>query len=285
MSDRRVEESSARSKGPKTLFTKSASTAGSLKEVANPRGSYGGGYGRDQYEGRYGGYGRGGGYLEDAFGGSYGGGRGEGYGGSPYGVGGRKHDSAELYHRKQMANKRMEESSERAVMVLSDTLQSGKKIAVEVDRQAEALGRTERRLDEILEQPKRHKQSKSPFGSGKNEVPMRNDSLRGPETVSPHSLAHLPSTGNARVDTNLDILSEGLHDLKQVAEHIGEQLDHTTAQAGRVQYKTHQTDAKMKEANKQIREQLARTSAQAGRTQYRTHQTDVKIRGDIKRHL
>ena len=172
----------------------------------------------------------------------------------------------------QVANRRMEESSERAVSVLSDTLQLGKNTAVELDRQAGALGRTERRLDE-MDQHLRPKQPSSSFGSG----PLHNNSFRHRETAPPSSLAHLPSTGNTAVDKNLDMLSEGLHELKQMAGHIGEQLDHTTAQAGRVKYKSHQTDMKMKEVNKHMREQLNRPG--------KRHQTDVKIKGDTKRHL
>ena len=193
-------------------------------------------------------------------------------------------DHDQLCHRMQLANRRMEESSASSLRTLHDTLRLGGDTAVELDRQAEALDRTERRLDEMqldIDQSKRHMRNiKSPFGGVANyfarkkklrditdpKLPkeaaqaqaqaQKRGSSKGPDTLPPPSLAGLRGTGNSVVDDNLDEMGRMLHQLKGQSELIGDQLDDSNAQLERLKYKVDRTDVKIKGVNKDIRRQL-----------------------------
>ena len=235
-----------------------------------------------------------------AFGGGYGGGEGfqfgrqsdrsyEGRGqygdrAPSHGAAREELDHDQLCHRMQLANRRMEESSASSLRTLHDTLRLGGDTAVELDRQAEALDRTERRLDEMqldIDQSKRHMRNiKSPFGGVANYFARRKKlsditdpklpkeaaqaqaqaqkrgSSKGPDTLPPSSLAGLRGTGNSVVDDNLDEMGRMLHQLKGQSELIGDQLDDSNAQLERLKYKVDRTDVKIKGVNKDIRRQL-----------------------------
>ena len=175
----------------------------------------------------------------------------------------------------------MEDASAHSLRTLNECLHIGSDTAVELDKQAEALDRTERRLDEMhvdLDQSKKHlRQIKSPFGgianyfSRKKKVDevtdpklpkevaqsqTRRSSAKGSGKVAPPSLSGLPSTGNTTVDRNCDEMSKALHQLRGMGELIGEQLDDSSAQIDRIQYKVDRTDVKIKGVNKDIRRQL-----------------------------
>ena len=206
-------------------------------------------------------------------------------GGAPsHGAAREELDHDQLCHRMQMANRRMEESSASSLRTLHDTMRLGQDTAVELDRQSEALDRTERRLDEIqldIDQSKRHMRNiKSPFGGVANYFARRKKlsditdpklpkeaaqaqaqaqkrgSSKGPDTLPPPSMAGLKGTGNRVVDDNLDEMGRMLHQLKGQGELIGEQLDESSAQIERLKYKVDHTDVKIKGLNKDIRRQL-----------------------------
>ena len=202
-------------------------------------------------------------------------GRGSGYGGRE-----SSREEEEYSHRLQMANRRMEEASSQSVRTLHDCLRMGSDTAVELDRQAEALDRTERRLDEMhvdLDQSKRNMRLiKSPFGGVANYFARRkatkeitdpklpksqsrsqsSRSSSGSRSAGPQSMAAMKSTGNATVDKNCEEMSKALHQLKGVGELIGQQLDDSDAQLDRIQYKMDRTDVKVQKLNKDIKRQL-----------------------------
>lgn len=154
----------------------------------------------------------------------------------------------------------------------------GSDTAEELDRQAEALDRTERRLDEMhvdLDQSKRSMRIiKSPFGGVANYFARRKkvETITDPKmpkgsqrqamksrseaSAGPPSMNGLKSTGNATVDQNCDEMSKALYQLKGMGELIGEQLEDSSAQIDRVQYKMDRTDTKIKGVNRDIRRQL-----------------------------
>lgn len=234
--------------------------------------------GYDDYDGRFGGRS---GYREDhgsrggrsGYSNDYGGGR------SGYSADREKANLEDEYsHRLQVAHRRMEETSANSLRTLNECVHMGSDTAEELDRQAEALDRTERRLDEMhvgLDQSKRHmRQIKSPFGGIANYFARRKkvqevtdpklpkgasqakQPSKGPASVPPPSMDGLRSTGNATVDRNCDEMSKALHQLHGMGELIGEQLDDSSSQIDRVQYKMDRTDVKIKGVNRDIRRQL-----------------------------
>ena len=176
----------------------------------------------------------------------------------------------------------MEDTSANSLRTLNECLHMGVDTAQELDRQAEALDRTEKRLDEMyldLDQSKKHmRQIKSPFGGIANyfarkkkveevtdpKIPKgvaaqsqtKRSSTKGSGAVAPPSLSGFQSTGNATVDRNCDEMSKALHQLRGMGELIGEQLDDSSTQIDRIQYKVDRTDVKIKGVNKDIRRQL-----------------------------
>ena len=69
-------------------------------------------------------------------------------------------------------------------------------------------------------------------------------------------MAGLKSTGNQVVDKNCEEMSKALHQLRGVGELIGGQLDDSSAQVDRLNYKMDRNDMKIKAVNKDIRRQL-----------------------------
>jgi synaptosomal-associated protein 29 len=211
----------------------------------------------------------------------------DGYGGARGGYSADREIDAnreeeEIHHRIQVANRRMEESSAQGLRTLNDCLHMGTDTAEELERQAEALDRTERRLDEMhvdLDQSKKHlRQIKSPFGGIANyfarkkkinevtdpkmpkgsssQASASSKSSSAESTVPPPSMAGLQSTGNKVVDKNCEDMSRALHQLKGVGELIGEQLEDSSAQVDRINYKMERTDVKIKGVNKDIKREL-----------------------------
>ena len=262
------------------------------------RSSSGGGYGsgppRDPMRGQGGGRAgpgpqqrAGGGY-----GGSYGGGGG-GYGGTGGGYGGG-YDSGPSYGRDDppldydtrmmMANRRMEESSANSLRVLNETMRTGVDTTEELERQAESLDRTERRLDEMHVDLDRGEQSmrkiKSPFGGISNyftrkkkveEVtdPKALRSKSGPPPVDTKAQKKAAQkqkqqqqqppaqgTGNAVVDSNLDEMSKALDQLHGIGQVISYQLDDSDRQLDRIGYKMERNHVKVDKLNKDIKREL-----------------------------
>ena len=188
----------------------------------------------------------------------------------------------EVQYRVQVANRRMEESSAQSLRTLHECLGMGTDTAEELERQAESLDRTERRLDEMhvdLDRSKQHMRNiKSPFGGIANyfarkknikevtdpKLPKSASSASkkaesrdtGGSVVAQPSMAGLKSTGNAVVDRNCEEMSRALHQLKGMGEVIGTQLDDSSSQIDRINYKMERTDVKLKGVNKDIRRQL-----------------------------
>ena len=222
-------------------------------------------------------------FLRDGYGGrdDYGAGRG-GYGGYSADRDIDANREADEYrYRVQVANRRMEESSAQSLRTLNECLNMGSDTAEELDRQAEALDRTERRLDEMhvnLDKSKQHmRQIKSPFGGianyfarkkkinevtdpkmpkGSSRGSSSSDHSKSSASVPPPSVAGLKSTGNKVVDKNTEEMSRALHQLRGMGELIGEQLDDSSAQIDRLNYKMDRNDMKLKAVNKDIRRQL-----------------------------
>lgn len=250
------------------------------------RGS-GGGYGGGGYSGYGGGASRGGG--------GYGGaGASNGYGsrsgpsgydqaGARGGYGGydsgRGDPVPDYESRMMMANKRMEESSANSLRVLNETMRMGIDTTEELDRQAESLDRTERRLDEMhvdLDQGEKHmRKIKSPFGgmslfSRKKKIEEVTDpkALRGkgkPAESKPaqkkqsqkQQQAPPPqSTGNAVVDRNLDEMEKALNQLHGIGQVISYQLDDSDQQLDRIKYKMDRNHVKVEKLNKDIKREL-----------------------------
>lgn len=192
----------------------------------------------------------------------------------------RDREVDEYRHRVQVANRRMEETSGQSLRTLNECLHMGADTAEELEVQAESLDRTEKRLDEMhvnLDQSKRHmRHIKSPFGGIANyfarkkklddttDPKMQKGSTRGSSQsssasggpVAPPSMNGLKSTGNQVVDRNCDEMSKALHQLRGVGELIGQQLDDSSDQIERVNYKMERTDVKIKGVNRDIRRQL-----------------------------
>ena len=193
-----------------------------------------------------------------------------------------RREADEYQYRKQLANRRMEETSAQSLRSLHECLQMGSDTAEELERQAESLDRTERRLDEMhvdLDQSKAHmRQIKSPFGGVANyfarrkklkevtdpKMPKGSSSQTASSrqdghdsaSAAPPSVAGMKSTGNRVVDKNCEEMSKALHHLKGMGELIGEQLTDSSGQVDRLNYKMDRTDVKLKGVNKDIRRQL-----------------------------
>ena len=173
----------------------------------------------------------------------------------------------------------MEEASSQSLRTLNDCLHMGSDTAEELERQAESLDRTERCLDEMhveLDQSKKHmRQIKSPFGGIGNYFARRKKveevtdpklpkgssqgsqkSQSSASSAPPPSMNELQGTGNVTVDRNCTEMSKALYQLKGMGELIGEQLNDSSAQIDRIQYKVERTDTKIKGVNKDIRRQL-----------------------------
>lgn len=153
----------------------------------------------------------------------------------------------------------------------------------ELDRQAESLERTERRLDEMdvaLESSKRNlREVKSVFGGFVNSItkpkfrgekPSSKSSFFNPfkqsgqkETESrggshqkQATATKKESTGNTIVDRNLDQLEAGLKQLEGQAHLIGYQLDESSDQIDRISWKMQKNDEKLGSVTKSARNEL-----------------------------
>lgn len=186
----------------------------------------------------------------------------------------------DLQLRKQMAIRRMEESSANSLRTLNETYRMGVDTTVELDNQSEALDRVERRLDEIhvdLDKGKRNlRLIKSPFGGIANYFSKRKNvkDVTDPKDHKPpmHSsksstttknsaknssdLQQYQSTGSDVVDGNLDEMSRQLDRLMGVGELIGTQLDDSEVQIDRIKYKMERDRGGIEELNRDIRKQL-----------------------------
>ena len=188
---------------------------------------------------------------------------------------------AEFQERKQVALRKMEDSSFNSLRTLHDCVRMGTETTEELERQAEALDRTEARLDEIhvgLDRGQQHlNRIKSPFGGIKNyftkkkqvsEVtdpkgfkPSRSDNTKSGGKQKAQTQAQAPqktykSTGSEVVDRNLDLMGKALDDLHGLGELIGEQLDDSDRQIERIAYKVERDDVKMQKLNQGIKKEL-----------------------------
>lgn len=189
----------------------------------------------------------------------------------------------DLEFRKQMAVRRMEESSANSLRTLNETYRMGVDTTVELDNQAESLDRVERRLDEIhvdLEKGKRNlRLIKSPFGGIANYFSKRKSvkEVTDPKDFKPQpsstrsskstrssakhpsdssQLKQFQSTGSEVVDSNLDEMSKQLDRLMGVGELIGTQLDDSEVQIDRVKYKMDRDEGGIQALNRDIKRQL-----------------------------
>ena len=193
---------------------------------------------------------------------------------------------AELQQRMESAHQRMEDSSRRCVELMYETMAMATDTSEELEVQAEALERTERRLDEMdvaLESSRRNmREVKSIFGgfvnsvtkpkfrgekppskgfftkalkqSGKKETKSfdSDDDRRQTQATA----VKKPSTGNAAVDRNLDQLEAGLKQLEGQAHLIGHQLDESNDQIERISWKMHKNDDKLLKVTRDARREL-----------------------------
>ena len=227
---------------------------------------------------------------------NYGGSRARGYGDGPSGYGaggdgygarggGRGYDDTgydDERSRMMMANRRMEESSARSLRVLNETMRIGIDTTEELERQAESLDKTERRLDEMhvdLDKGERNlRKIKSPFGGISNyfsrkktvkDVTDPKDYKEPPSSKSRSASAQAQSrpqrkqqqappesTGNDVVDGNLDEMEKALYQLQGVGEMIGWQLDDSDRQLDRVAHKLDRNHVKVEKLNKGIKREL-----------------------------
>lgn len=190
----------------------------------------------------------------------------------------------EFQQRKQAALHKMEDSSFSSLRTLHDCIRMGTETTEELERQAEALDRTEARLDGIhvdLDRGQKHlNKIKSPFGGIKNyftkkktvnEVtdpkgfkPSQGDykkssNSRGKQQAQVQASAPqqtYKSTGSVVVDKNLDLMGKALDDLMGLGELIGEQLDDSDAQIERITHKVDRDDVKLKKLNEGIKREL-----------------------------
>ena len=234
-------------------------------------------------------HGRGGTRADDSLGprgsSNYEGPRARGYsdGATGYGTGARGDRHAyDERSRMMMANRRMEESSARSLRVLNETMRIGIDTTEELERQAESLDKTERRLDEMhvdLDKGERNlRKIKSPFGGISNyfsrkktvkDVTDPKDYKEPPSSKSRSASAQAQSrpqrkqqqappesTGNDVVDRNLDEMEKGLHQLKGVGEMMGRQLDDSDKQLDRVAHQLNRNHKEIEELNEGIRKEL-----------------------------
>lgn len=215
-----------------------------------------------------------------SYGDGYGDTRGGGYGGDDYGSRGYErggHDDRML-----MSNQRMESSSANSLRVLNETMRLGVDTTEELERQAESLDRTERRLDEMhveLDKGERNmRRIKSSFGGIGNYFARKKsiEEVTNPKALRTQSKGSSSAkskpankkqqkqqqqepaqgTGNAVVDQNLDEMSKALHQLRGIGEVIGTQLDDSEQQIDRVKYKVDRDHVKMDKLNKDIKKEL-----------------------------
>ena len=192
---------------------------------------------------------------------------------------------AEFQQRKQEAIRKMEDSSFSSLRTLHDCVRMGTETTEELERQAEALDRTEARLDEIhvgVDKGERNlRKIKSPFGGVMNyfskkktvsEVtdpkgykPSTSDNKKSSSGSSksgaqkgqgPVQQQSYKSTGSEVVDKNLDLMGRALDDLMGIGELIGEQLEDSEQQIDRITYKTERDDIKLKKLNQGIKKEL-----------------------------
>ena len=176
-----------------------------------------------------------------------------------------------------MANKRMEESSAQSLKVLNETMRLGIDTTIELERQAESLDLTERRLDEMhqdLDKGERNlRKIKSPFGGLMNAFSRRktvqevtDPKISIPRKTKPagsksnsHPSKHCGQgvdTGHVVVDRNLDEMENALFQLKGIGELMGDQLDDSVIQFGRIEQKLERNDIKVGKLNKGIKKEL-----------------------------
>ena len=207
--------------------------------------------------------------------------------------GGAKQGSASnLDQRTQLAYKKMEESSARSVQTLHNTLQIGQDTTEELERQAEALDRTERHLDDMQvdlsmeHKTKRHVGRRSPLSSisrafSKKKKPSKvtdpnpvkgtaqtlqkkssaTSFATGPNPISPPSTAGPKSVGNKVVDGNLDEMEKILHQLKDIGQEMGDQLDDSSIQVNRINQKSGHVGISLRDANKRLVADLQKIEA------------------------
>ena len=193
----------------------------------------------------------------------------------------------DLQQRMEAAHQRMEDSSRRCVELMYETMAMATDTTEELESQAEALERTERRLDEMdvaLESSKRNlREVKSVFGGFVNSItkpkfrgekpsssskssffsPFKQS---GPKETESHSVGRQKqaaavkkqSTGNAVVDRNLDQLEAGLKQLEGQAHLIGHQLDDSNVQIDRISWKMQKNDEKLTSVTRSAKDELYR---------------------------
>lgn len=203
------------------------------------------------------------------------------YGQRDYSRGSQEATDDDLEVRKQLAIRRMEESSASSLRSLNETYQMGVNTAVELDSQADTLDRVERRLDEMhvdLDKGKRNMRLiKSPFGGianyfskrssvkdvtdpkgyeqrpSKSSAPPKETVKKRPDSTQ---LQQYESTGSTVVDENLDEMSKQLDRLMGVGHLIGASLDDSEDQIDRVRYKVDRNKTKVEAISKDIKTQL-----------------------------
>ena len=189
-----------------------------------------------------------------------------------------RHDVGTDYdQRMQAAYRKMEESSASSLRVLNETTRMGIATTEELETQAEAMDRTERRLDEIHQDVDKGKKNmrliKSPFGGIANYFSKKKplEEVTDPKYKTPsepkksaprkgrpqgEQQRSYKSTGSAVADRNLDEMDKALQQLKGVGDLISYQLDDSNDQIERVAYKVDREDARIKALNKDIKGQL-----------------------------
>lgn len=219
-------------------------------------------------------------------GGAFGGSR--GYGAGDRGGGGYgDYDSGpsirdEREAKMMMANRRMEASSANSLRALNETMRMGIDTTEELERQAESMDITERRLDEMhveLDKGERNmRRIKSPFGGIGNYFSRKKtvEEVIDPKGLKPQAkrgssstaktkpatkkqqqqLEAAPGTGNAVVDKNLDEMGKALYQLRGIGEVMGTQLDDSEQQLDRVKFKVDRDHVKIDKLNKDIKKEL-----------------------------
>ena len=197
---------------------------------------------------------------------------------------GRQPTQRELQQRFEAANRRMEDSSRRCVELVHETMGLANETSEELEAQAEALERTERRLDEMdvaLESSKRNmREVRSVFGGFVNSItkpqfrgekppPSSKSSFFNPfkksnpkdtgsysGSAQKQAKAVKQSTGNTVVDRNLDQLEAGLKQLEGQAHLMGHQLDDSNVQIDRISWKMAKNEEKLKSVTRSAHKEL-----------------------------
>lgn len=176
------------------------------------------------------------------------------------------------------ANTRMEESSANSLRVLNETMRIGVDTAEELERQAESLDTTERRLDEMhvdLDKGEKNmRRIKSMFGGVslfsrkknveevtdpkalKTQTKKSTSDPRSKPTKKQQQQQAIQGTGNDKVDQNLDEMEKALLQLRGIGHVIGAQLDDSDQQLDRVKYKMDRDQVKIEKLNKDIKREL-----------------------------